>query len=195
MTVAEQIYGSLGPFAEDDETGDLAAFTGALTRPMERVYSLIGEEHQEDPWSIVLNADRCPTECLPWLALWEGVDLTPDMTEGEQRQAIKDREGEARGRPATIRARVERTLTGSKRVVIRERTPGPYNLYIRTIGMETPNPDLTLAAILQQKPAGLTLDYAAATGLTYIDLAADYMTYGDVAASGLSYRELSETLP
>lgn len=195
MSVAEQIYGSLGPFAEDDESGDLQRFVEGLTQPINRVYRLISEESQTYPWSVVLDADLCPAETLPWLAQWEGVNLTPDMTEAERRQAIKDREGEARGRPATIRARIERTLTGTRRVIVRERTPGPYNLYIRTIATETPDEGRTRAAILEQKPAGLTLDYAAAVGITYIDLAADYATHGDLASAGLTYGELAETLP
>lgn len=195
MSLATQILESMGPFAEDDETGELRDFITNLTAGAERTYSIVGEESQEFGWSIALDPDLCPTAVLPWLAQWEGVTLTPDMTEPERRQAIKDREGAARGRPATIRARIERTLTGSKRVVIRERNPGPYSLYIRTIATETPSEDLTRAAILSQKPAGIVLDYEAATGITYIDLESTYATYADLEAEGMTYRELESMLP
>lgn len=195
MTFANNIFGALGPFADDDASGDLEGLVEALVGPVETLYEIVGEENQEVSWSAALDPDRCPSSVLPWLAQWVGVRLDPDMTEAERRAAIKDREGTTRGRPATIRARVERTLTGTRRVIIRERTPGPYDLYIRTIGTETPDPAVTERAIIDQKPAGIRLDYAAATGITYIDLESDYATYGDIAATGMSYGELSETLP
>lgn len=195
MTFAENLYESLGPFREDDETGDLDALVRALTGPMETLYSIVGEQDQDVSWSAALDPDRCPVSVLPWLAQWAGVRLTASMTVAERRQAIKDREGTTRGRPETIRARVERTLTGTKRIIIRERTPGPYDLYIRTISTETPDATATERAIVEQKPAGIVLDYAAATGLTYIDVQSGFATYGDLAATGMSYGELSETLP
>lgn len=195
MSLADQIYEAMGPFAQADETGDLRGFIEALTAPAEQVNLVVGEEEQEYGWSVALDPDLCPAELLPWLAQWEGVTLTPDMSEAERRQAIKDREGSARGRVATIRARIERTLTGTKRIIIRERNPSAYSLYIRTIASETPDETLTRAAILAQKPAGLVLNYEAATGITYIDLESDFETYNDLAAAGFSYDELAEQLP
>lgn len=195
MSLADQIYEAMGPFADTDETGDLRGFIEALTAPAEQVNIIVGEEEQEFGWSVALDPDLCPAKLLPWLAQWEGVELTPDMDEAARRQAIKDREGSARGRVATIRARIERTLTGTKRIIIRERNPSPYSLYIRTIASETPDENLTRAAILAQKPAGLVLNYEAATGITYIDLEADYETYNDLAAADLTYDALAEQLP
>lgn len=195
MSLADQIYEAMGPFAEDDASGDLRAFVEALTSPAEQIYEIVGEAEQEFGWSVALDADLCPSAVLPWLAQWEGVTLTPDMSEADQRQAIKDREGSARGRVATIRARIERTLTGTKRIVVRERNPTAYSLYIRTWASETPDEDLTRAAILAQKPAGIVLDYDAATGVTYIDVAATYADYDALAATGMTYAELAESLP
>lgn len=195
MSLADQIYEAMGPFAAADETGDLRGFIEALTHPAEQVNIIVGEEDQEFGWSVALDPDLCPVKLLPWLAQWEGVELTPDMDEAARRQAIKDREGSARGRVATIRARIERTLTGTKRIIIRERNPSPYSLYIRTIASETPDENLTRAAILAQKPAGIVLNYAAAVGITYIDLDADYETYTDLAAADLTYDALAEQLP
>lgn len=195
MTAADRIYAALGPFAEDDETGDLRAYIEALTSPLEILHQLLSEDNQDHPWQILTDPDRCPDALLPWLAQWDGVVLEDGMTAAEQRTAVKARAGLARGRISTIRERIERVLTGNKRIIIHERTPGPYDLYIRTIASETPNPDEVLRAIRDQKPAGIVLDYDAATGITYIDLAANYATYGDLAATGMSYQELSETLP
>lgn len=188
MSVADQIKESLGPFIRIDESGDLAAFIDSITEPIEAIYGIVGEEAQDYGWSVVLDPDTCPDSALDWLAQFEGVEVTEEMTSAQKRLAIKAREGAARGRPATMVARVGRTLTGSRRVVIREREGGAYQLYVRTLASETPDPDLTLAAILAQKPAGIVLDYETVTEGTYTDLLADYATYEDIPE--LTYTEL-----
>lgn len=187
MSVAEQITESLGPFAR--ESADLTDFVEAITAPIEQVYGIIGEEDQEFGWSVALDPDNCPASVLPWLAQFEGVTLTDDMTVAEQRAAIAAREGSARGRPETIRSRVARTLTISRRVVIRERyDDDAYALQIRTLASETPDENLTRAAIISQKPAGIVLDYEAVADGTYGELETDFATYGDIPEQ--TYTEL-----
>jgi hypothetical protein len=187
LSVAEQIVESLGPFAA--ESDDLVGFIEAITAPIEPVYGVIGEEDQTFGWSVALDPDSCPVWALPWLAQFEGVTLTEDMNEAQRRAAIKAREGSARGRPETIRSRVERTLTISRRVVLRERYDGSaYLLQVRTLASETPDENLTRAAILSQKPAGIVLDYESVIDGTYGQLLTDYATYGDVPE--VSYTEL-----
>ena len=187
MSIAEQITDSLGPFARESE--DLGEFVEALTLPIEEVYGIVGEEAQEYGWSVVLDPAICPESVLPWLAQFEGVTLTDDMTVAEQRAAIAAREGSARGRPETIRSRVERTLTISRRVVIRERYDGDaYALQVRTLASETPDENLTRAAIISQKPAGIVLDYEAVIDGTYGDLETDFATYGAIPEQ--TYTEL-----
>lgn len=181
MSVAEQIKESLGPFIEVDESGDLSGFVDAITEPIEPVYGIVGEEAQTYGWSVVLNPDTCPESALDWLAQFEGVIVTPDMSIAQKRGAIKAREGAARGRLATIISRVTRTLTISKRVIVFERYDDqPYVLRIRTLASETPNESLTEAAILSQKPAGIVLDYETVVDGSYAELAAEYETYADI---------------
>lgn len=192
MSVAEQIKESLGPFIAEDESGDLAGFVDSLTAPLETVYEIAGEEIQTFGWSVVLDPATCPAAALDWLAQFEGVTLTEDMNEADRRAAIAAREGAARGRPATIESRVRRTLATGGRVVIRERDPSPYSLYVRTFASETPDSDLTRSAILAQKPAGIVLDYAAISDGTYADLLSEFPTYADVPS--VTYTELQTEL-
>ena len=187
MSVAEQITESLGPFARESE--DLGEFVEGLTAPIELPYEIVGEEDQEYGWSIVLDPDLCPAEALPWLAQFEGVELTEDMNEAQRRAAIRSRDGSGRGRPATIIGRIERTLTISRRVIVSEQHEGDaYILWIRTLASETPDENLTRAAAVSQKPAGIVLDYDTIVDGSYDELALEYSTYDDIP--NVSYTDL-----
>lgn len=196
MTViADSVYEGLGPHREDDVSGDLHAFVRALTAPLDEIYEIVGETADRVGWEVVFDPAACPVRCLPWLAQWVGVAVTPSMSEAEIRQAIAVPEGQSRGSRAAIESAIKRTLTGTKRVIIHERTPTATDLYIRTLTAETPDSSATLAAILLQLPAWLILDYAAAAGMTYIDVASEWSTYADLEAEGLTYDELESRLP
>ena len=187
MSIAEQLTESLGPFSAESE--ELGQFLEALADPTESIYSIVGEEAQDVGWSIVFDADTCPAEILPWLAQFEGVTLTEDMNEAQRRTAIKVREGAARGRPATIISRVERTLMISRRIILEERyEDNAYVLYVRTFAAETPSEDLTRAAIISQKPAGLVLDYQVIAEGSYDALELAFETYDDIP--NVSYTQL-----
>lgn len=193
MSVAEQLTESLGPFAA--ESDDLGEFLEAVADPIELIYGIVGEEDQAVGWSIVFDPDTCPAEILPWLAQFEGVTLTEDMNETARRAAIKAREGSGRGRPATIRSRAERTLTLSRRIFFTERYDDQaYVLRVRTFASETPDENLTRAALVSQKPAGIVLDYETIIDGTYAELLATYETYGDIPETtyGELYASLSE---
>jgi hypothetical protein len=190
MPLSDQIYESLGPFAAEDESGDLEKFTAAQTAPVELIYEIVGEEDQDYGWSIVFDVDNCPPKALPWLAQFEGVELTPDMSVAQQRAAIRAREGSARGRPNTIIERIRRTLSVDRRVIFREKDGDPYHLAIRTFAAETPNPALTEAAALSQKPAGIVLDFLVIDENSYETLKDEYADYAAVTATGFSYTEL-----
>lgn len=192
----DQLYNGLGRFAEDDSTGQLRDFMEAIAGDLERVALIAGEGDNGQPnWTAAFDLDRAPPEILPWLAQFVGAEVTPAMPEADARSAIRTPDGFAVGTVAAIKAAAERTLTGTKRVIIGQRTPGPGDLYVRTIASETPNPAATEAAIRSQKPWHLVLDYAASTGLTYIDLAAEYDSYDELEAADLTYDELAEQLP
>lgn len=194
--ISQDIYEGLGRYATDDTTGHLADWMAAAGADLDLINLIVGEGENDEPtWTAAFDLDRAPTSVLAWLAQFVGAQITPAMTDEDARQAISAPDGFAVGKVTSIRSAAERTLTGTKRVVIRERTPDYGTLYVRTIASETPDPDLTEAAIRSQKPWHLVLDYEAATGISYIDLAEAFETYDDLAAADLTYDEVSELEP
>lgn len=196
MTVAEEMYEALGRFREDDTSGDLRKLTEALSGNLQLINDIVAETEDGRPgWASAMDLDLAPTSVLPWLAQFVGVTITPGMSDEEARQAIRTPDGFAVGTIAAIRSAAERTLTGTKRVVIHENTPDLGYLYVRTIASETPDPAATEAAIRSQKPWHVVLEYEATDGFSYIDLAAMFDTYDDLDAADLTYDEVSELTP
>lgn len=195
MTLAEQMYEALGPFAEDDESGDLQAFCEVLCGPLEPIWERVRDRDDMPGWTLLFNADLAPVEALPWLAQFVGVQLQPGWSEQEQRDAIKDPPGFRRGTRAAMRRDVQRTLTGTKSLSIFERDGSAYALTVRTLTSETPDEAATLAAVLGQKPIGLALDYDAIAGQTWNDVVAAEATWNDVVADYPTWNDLVTAAP
>lgn len=192
----DAVYKDLGRFAEDDLSGQLLQFLAAIGYDIDSVAAMVGEgDHGQRTWTAVFDLDRAPSAALPWLAQFVGATVTPAMSDADVRAAIRTPDGFAVGTVAAIRSAIERTLTGTKRVIIHERTPDEGHLYVRTILSETPDPVATETALRGQKPWHLVLDYDAADGLTYIDVDNDYANYAALEAADLTYDELAEQLP
>jgi hypothetical protein len=126
------------------------------------MYQMVDDWVRDQPegpgWSLLMDVNRCPPEALGWLGQFVGVRIPTGLTDAQQRQWIKDRRGFRRGTPAAMIAAVQDTLTGTKAVKMIERDGDPYNLTLTTTTSETPDANRTLAAILSQKPAGITLN-------------------------------------
>ncbi len=191
-----QIYNSLGRFAEDDENGHLQATVEILAAPLDRIFTVIGESTEGDPgFSIVFDMDRAPTGVLPWTAQFVGSTITPAMDRAAAIAAITNPDVFGVGKLTSMVSAAKRTLTGAKRVIVHIHNPSEGHVYIRTISTETSSETATEAAIRSQMPWYLVLNYAAATGLTYIDVDTNFDTYADLEAANLTYGELAETLP
>jgi hypothetical protein len=195
VTVADLLFSSLGHHAAEDESGDLYAFIAALTAPIEIVHELVRERDDAPGWAIAYNVDDAPAEFLPWLAQHVGVVLEPGMSESQQRNEIREPTGWTRGREPSIEVAAQRTLTGTKRVIIRPRTPEVGVHTIRTWLVETPDPARTEAVLRASLAAWELLEYQAVTGYTYTDVDADFADYAAVRAAFDDYRELLTTLP
>jgi hypothetical protein len=193
MTIGELLLNSLGFHAEDDVSGDLAAFCDAWAAPLEGVYDIVRERDDAAPWAVLFDVDNCPAESLPYLAQFVGVILSPEMSEEDQRDAIREPVGWSRGRTAAIEIAALSTLTGTRRLVIKPRTPEVGVHYIRTLASETPNPDRTEAVLRAALPAWETLDYEAYEGATYGDLDAAYSKYSDADAAFATYGDETDS--
>lgn len=193
----DSIYEALGRFREDDTSGHLHDFIEALGTDLDQIDSIVGEGENDEPtWTATFDLDRAPTSVLPWLAQFVGVQVTPSMSDTDVRAAIRLPAGYSVGTHPAILTGIQRMLTGTKRVVIRTRTPDAGTLYIRTLSSETPDPAAVQREIRNNlMPWHLTLDYQAVSGISYIDLAAMFTDYDDLAAADLTYDEVSELEP
>jgi hypothetical protein len=193
---AELLYGRLWPQTIGDEANEwhLLLFCEALAGTLfEKVRSYVADRPTMLGWEVIFNVDECPPEALPYLAQFVGVHFEPSLTVAEQRAKIKERPAFRRGTLAAIEAATKQHLTGSKFVFIEERAEGhAYRLMIRTFTVHTPEPAVTLADILTQKPAGILLDYKAMVGKTYAQWRKEYKTYTGVKAKGTYAQALAE---
>lgn len=81
-------------------------------------------------------------------------------------------------------------------IIFNERSNGSaYHYSVRTLTSETPDPDLVLKVLTDQKPAGLIMDYATMTGMTYDTINAAYDTYTDSYVDRATYTEWGTELP
>lgn len=199
MTVADLLYESLGVFAEQDSSGDLLAFVERVTRPAEPVFDLVRERDDSPPWGVLLNVEECPAYALPYLAQYVGVVITPEMSEEQIRNEIREPTGWARGRVPAIQIAVRRTLDSAVEnplVIIRSRTPEVGRTYVRTLLSQTPDPDRTEAIVRGAVPAWNVLDYEAIVGVSFADVAASkYTTFAALAAAFPDFKHLTEALP
>lgn len=159
---AEELYEAVEPHAFDDEAQGWALWTlcQAIARPLDLVDELVRAQDDREAWTVALDVDRTPAIMLPWLALFIGDRLPAGLSEQASRDRVKDVRGFRRGTPATIAAAAGDTLTGTKLVRLVERNEGnAYWLLVITKTSETPDPAVTEAAIISQKPAGIRMEY------------------------------------
>jgi len=196
--LAEDFHEALGFHTEDDAELDypLLHFVAVLVAPLEPIYEIVRERDDSPPWGVLFDVDECPAWALLFLSQFPGVLLEPGMTEEQQRDEIRAPTGWKRGQPEAIRIAGQRTLTGTKRIVVRPRTPVPGVHYIRTLKSETPDEERTRAALRAALPPWEVLDYEAFDGPTYTDADAAYADYdAEDEAVGTYTEDLESTLP
>jgi hypothetical protein len=188
VTVGDRVVDSLGAGFQDRAGPLLDPLVEAFTDELNDVETVVGGEHG---W--VDQFDLTVTPYPGWLGQLAGVTDAAGTVE-QQRLAVQGR-GSSRGTVAAIRAAVQATLTGTKRVTITERADGAYRIEVITYAPETPDTARTLAAVLSAKPAGLLLTYDAPLGQTWRDLNSTGQTWQQVKDSGLTWDQLRRVVP
>jgi hypothetical protein len=191
----ELLYAALTPLNDPDPEEALLKFCQALCAPMQPVYDLVRERDGQAGWAIAFDVDNAPAFVLPWLAQFVGCVLTPDMSESEQRDAIRQPSGWSRGRQPSVELAGKPTLTGTQRVVLKPRTPEVGVTYVRTLAGETPDPACTEARFRAALPAWELLDYAAFTDFTLADFAAKWKTLEEGEAAYETLEEIVDDVP
>lgn len=204
---AQEFYEALAPtftVGDEDRGYPLLKLCNALCpSPIRQIHSYVTDQEDGTPgWVIVFDPDNAPVEVLPYLAQFDGAEIRPDMDEAQIRDAIRSPQGFGRGRPSALAKIAQRHLTGGKTVLLDERSDGtvgvdkPWQMRIRTLASETPDPELTEREIRAEwKPIGIVLTYLAIDGQTWGDLRLDHATWADVQADYATWEEVRTDLP
>lgn len=168
--VGERLYRAVQPWAEPydaDNDYQTAEFLHAIAAMFDPVAELVRDRDDMPGWAILFDPDLCPLIFLPFLGRLVGVDLSGGkLTEAEMRRAIRERSGFKRGTPDAIRSAARQQLTGTQYVSLLERNGGPGHFTVTVLASEVVDSDLLFAAVMEQKPAGLTFDIVEAAGVT-----------------------------
>lgn len=204
----ERLYASLPAFYRDTDEG--------LDWPLLRYWSLIADQAGElddltdrigylasedggapGDTSDLVDPTTADAAWLPWQAQLVGVDLLPELTEVERRDAIRIAvTGWRAGTKDAIASAAALELTGTKYVEVLDHYEGdPWAIGVRTRADETVDPADVVASIetFHARPAGFTIVtafYAASWGT----LEAHYPTWATWEATG-SWAVLQSTQP
>jgi hypothetical protein len=201
----DELYEQVSPLAYDDANQGYALFsyTGAMAEPYDQIVGYASDLADGTPgWAVLMSADTCPVEALPWLAQFVGVTGLAGLTEQQQRDRIKATDGFKRGTIQAMIANAQRLLTGTKTVYYRERdvsvsavAGGAYGISFLTFASETADVAAVLAALTQQKPAGLIMSYNTVTGGSYLIVRTNYASYTVIRSTFATYSGLRNLAP
>lgn len=195
--VAEELYASLGPWydmAVEHEAHEhfhlleMCDSTGRLLQPVE---DIVRDSDTHPGWGVVMDPDNAPIDWLPWLAQFAGKRIRLGLPEAEQRARIRDTDGFDRGTPRALEAAAKQYLTGTKYALIQERFGGnAWRVNVVTLESETPDPGAVLAALMEQKPAGIILTHNAVTGGDFNTVTNTWPSFDYVVTVFLDFDEL-----
>ncbi len=193
----EELYEAMGWHRVDDaDLGyPLRIFCEGWAAPLQRVYDIVRDRGDRPGWAILFDPDECPAEALRYLAQFVGVTFTDEMTEAQRRAEIKEPSTWRRGQTETYKTTLRRTLTGTKRVIVRERTPEAHDLYVRVLASECPEPARTERLAREFKVAGLVLDFDVLEGVTYSDISAGWDHFDALTTAFPTFDSIADVLP
>jgi hypothetical protein len=202
----QEIYDALAPLMESDqpEMSDAdngyvgAILSGAFATMVDPVSDIVRDQANGTPGYAILfdpdglvNINR--SEWLPWLAQFVGdsqaVLSAPDVA--TKKAIIKAPLNFKRGRPSTIVAAAQNTLTGAKVVLLNQFLGGSSNaLGITTFTSQTPKPTATVNAIMAVMPAWIVPTISVVTGGDYATLAGSHSSYALMEAAHTHYSDI-----
>lgn len=194
----QRFYDALAPLASEDEEHGwaLAHYCAAWAAMFDFLADLVLEQDGTPSWSRAYDPDLAPVELLPFIAQLVGVDLPPNLDEAAQRLRIKAVAGFWRGTPDAIVNAARQFLVGpdgtgeSATVYLIERHGSPYAFTVTTLESETPDEAKVLAALLEQKPAGLMMNYSTIVGGDFETLRDTHVDFAEIAADFTDFDDI-----
>jgi hypothetical protein len=165
----DRLYEAIGPGITGTDTGTLHNWIEGPGRLLGEVDDVVRDTDLPG-WAPELTYER--THRPRWTGQFLGVQIPDSANDTTARNLIRDRPSFRRGTPEAISAAARTTLTGTQYVTLFEREGGAYKLRVQTFTEETPDSAATQAAILAQKPAGLTLTFQVVPMTSYLALEA-----------------------
>lgn len=187
------VWEEMEPFWADDDNS-LQTYIAALTLSFEWVVSLAYDDANGQGWVKLLNPWKTPVEALPWLAQFVGQQLTGADPEAWRAQ-IASPSNWLRGTVAAMKASVAATLTGTRTVLVLERTTDEAHFTVATYIDETPVPALTALAAQYQKPGGLIMTVTQIVHNTFLSHEQAGGTFGDEEARYSTFSAAEVGLP
>jgi hypothetical protein len=167
------VQASLAPW--NDPAGGWQGLNAALGSMFDQVWPLVADQGSPDEpgftagWSTLLNPSACPTQFLPYLAQFVGVQVAPGTPDSEARSAVFAEAGFRRGTPAAIIAAAAAQLADATPTLV-ERTsptgPDPYH-FLLVIPVNSGNPTAITQAVDAVKPAGVQWTLVQANGFVW----------------------------
>jgi hypothetical protein len=178
VSVETDLIEVMGPWMTDDFMAWLGAI-GSMFAPIE-LYA--ADQPDGTPgWAILFDPDTAPDEALDYLAQYVGERFPAGTVADDKRVLIKTQPNMNRGQPASIARAVQKWLTGSRRVLILERTypdgtpdPNGDHFIVYTNTADTPYPNLAAQEVQAQCPFDMIAHYEAISAPTWAALEAVY---------------------
>jgi hypothetical protein len=168
MTVTSDLLQQATPWMTPDLQTYLE-FVGSMFAEVE-MYS--ADTPDELGWICLLDPDLCPAAALPYLAQYVGERLPDGLSVAAQRDWIKDAPNQTRGTVQSIVRAASRTLTGTKFVLVIERSGGIDKLAVSTYTDQTPNAAQVLADLQDVVPLDISLTYTTISGQVWTQVKA-----------------------
>ena len=182
----DELYEAMAPLAYADAANDYALKTicYALAQMFKQLELLVRTDDDGNlPWSIIMDADRAPDYMLPYIAQFVGQTIPTGMSEADARALIKAPSNSERGTRASLIENVEKYLTGTKHISLRERDTSPWHATMNILSGESgiangtyvvnqANASLSpiIQALLDNKPVGIVLELIVSNGITIDEL-------------------------
>lgn len=188
---AQRLLDQLGSLDAGAAVGDytLQEFLSVIASAWDEISDMARDQDDGTPgFAIIFDPDRCPDDMLPFAAQFVGVEMLPNMTAEQQRIRLRETAGSQRGTPWAMEGAARQYLVGpdgtgsSATVYITERTTSAYAFGVTTLISETPDQAAVVRALLEQKPAGLKMAFAAVAGGDLATLRGAHVDLAEIAA-------------